>query len=99
MHKQKLIILGNLKELYQAFNNEHSTLHIGFTKFAELRPKHCVLAGASGTHAVCVCTIHQNVKLMLEGAKKRLSLSQDPQLTTTVALLNLFAILHFQDVI
>ena len=25
----------------------------------------CVLAGASGTHCVCVCTIHQNVKLML----------------------------------
>ena len=25
-----------------------------------------VLPGASGTHNVCVCTIHQNVKLMLE---------------------------------
>ena len=30
---------------------------IGFSKFAELYPQHCVLAGASGTHAVCVCTI------------------------------------------
>ena len=100
MHKQKRLVLGNLKELYQAFKNEHPTLHIGFTKFAELRPKHCILAGASGTHAVCVCTIHQNVKLMLEGVKiQQLSSSQDPQLTTTVALLNLFAILHFQDVI
>ena len=36
-----------------------------FQAFAELRPKHCILAGASGTHAVCVCTIHQNVKLMM----------------------------------
>ena len=70
-----------MKELYQAFKNEHSTLHIGFTKFAELRPKHCILAGASGTHAVCVCTIHQNVKLMLEGVKIQQLSSQDPQLT------------------
>ena len=42
---------------------------IGFSKFPELRPQHCVLAGASGTHAVCVCTIHQNVKLMMIGGK------------------------------
>ena len=35
----------------------------------ELRPKHCILAGASGTHSVCVCTIHQNVKLMVLGAR------------------------------
>ena len=28
--------------------------------------KWCVLAGSSDTHAVCVCTIHQNVKLLLE---------------------------------
>ena len=26
----------------------------------------CVLAGSSGTHCVCVCMIHQNVKLMLQ---------------------------------
>ena len=42
---------------------------MGFSKFAELRPKHCTLAGASGTHTVCVCTIHQNVKLMILAAK------------------------------
>ena len=55
-----------LKELYQHFKTKQ---HIGFSKFAELRPKHCVLAGASGTHSVCVCTIHQNVKLMFRGAR------------------------------
>jgi len=42
---------------------------IGFSKFADLRPKHCVLAGASGTHAVCVCTIHQSIKLMMIGGR------------------------------
>ena len=34
-----------------------------------LRPKNVALAGASGTHSVCVCTLHQNVKLMLEGSR------------------------------
>ena len=42
-------------------------MKIGFSKFAELRPRYCVLAGASGTHSVCICTIHQNVKLMILG--------------------------------
>jgi hypothetical protein len=27
------------------------------------------MAGESGTHSVCVCTIHQNVKIMLETDK------------------------------
>ena len=28
-------------------------------------PKWCVLAGSSGTHSVCVCTYHQDMKLLL----------------------------------
>ena len=53
---------------------------IGFSKFAELRPN-CVLTGASGTHAVCACTIHQNVKLMMIGGKiSELSAYDDVQL-------------------
>ena len=51
------------------FKDEHPEERIGFSKFASLRPKHCILAGASGTHSVCVCTYHQNVKLMLHGAR------------------------------
>ena len=50
--------------MYREFKERFPDRKIGFSKFAELRPKHCVLAGASGTHSVCVCTIHQNVKLM-----------------------------------
>lgn len=67
--KQKRLILCNLKELYQYFRTEHPDVKIGFSKFAELRPKWCILAGASGTHSVCVCVAHQNVKLMIDGAK------------------------------
>ena len=42
---------------------------VGFSKFAELHPRNCVLAGTGGTHAVFICTIHQNVKLMIVGGK------------------------------
>ena len=28
-----------------------------------------MLAGSSGTHTVCVCTHHQNIKLMFNGSK------------------------------
>ena len=65
---QKRLVLSNLKDLYQLFKNNFPSEKVGFSKFAELRPKHRVLAGASGTHSVCVCTIHQNVKLMINGA-------------------------------
>ena len=50
---QKRLILCNLRELYQLFKEKYPHEKIGFSKFAELRPKHCVLAGASGTHSVC----------------------------------------------
>ena len=69
IHVQKRLVLSNLKEVYQMFKDAFPGQKIGFSKFAELRPPHCVLAGASGTHTVCVCTIHQNVKLMFLGAK------------------------------
>jgi len=55
------MILGNLKEVYQQFKEKQPMEIIGFSKFTNLCTRYCVLAGASGTHAVCVCTIHQNV--------------------------------------
>ena len=64
---QKCLILCNLKELYH-LKLKYFQQCIRFSKHAELCTKHCILAGASGTHSVCVCTIHQNVKLMLLGA-------------------------------
>ena len=69
VHLQKRLILSNLKEVYSAFKDAYPDKKVGFSKFAELRPQHCVLAGASGTHSVCVCTIHQNMKLMFSGAR------------------------------
>ena len=69
VHIQKRLVLSNLKEVYRAFKDAHPDRKIGFSKFAELRPQYCVLAGASGTHSVCVCTIHQNIKLMFSEAR------------------------------
>jgi len=53
-----------LKELFSAFKTRYPSTQIGFSSFCSLSPKWCVLAGASGTHAVRVCTIHQNTKLL-----------------------------------
>ncbi len=36
------------------------------SKFYELQPKHVIEVGAAGTHNVCVCERHQNMKLMLD---------------------------------
>ena len=59
--------LNNLREVYQLFKNRVSTETVGFSKFADSRPNLCILAGASATHPLCVCTIHQNVKLIMLG--------------------------------
>ena len=67
--EQKYLVLCNLKEAYELFKEKMPQLKIGFYKFADLRPKECVLAGAAGTHSVCVCTIHQNVKLMMSDSR------------------------------
>lgn len=67
VHAQKRLILSNLEELYATFKQIHPNIKLGFSKFCQMRPKWCVLAGSSGTHAVCVCTIHQNVDLLLRG--------------------------------
>ena len=64
--KQKHLLLCNLKELYEKwleqFPNEEK---VGFSSFANLKPKWCILAGAAGTHNICVCIHHQNPKLKL----------------------------------
>ena len=64
--KQKRLILGNLREIYVSYKSLVGDKALGFSTFAALRPRHCVLPGPSGTHTVCVCVQHQNAKLMVE---------------------------------
>lgn len=65
---QKRLLLCDIKDLHSQFKEQFPEYLIGLTKFAELRSKWCVLAGSSGTHSVCVCTMHQNFKTMIDAA-------------------------------
>jgi hypothetical protein len=50
MECNKDVCMCNLKEAYIKFTETHTDSEINFSKFSELRPKWCVLAGAHGTH-------------------------------------------------
>ena len=63
--KQKRLLLSNISEIYVQFKKENPDKKIGFSTFPLLRPKWCIPVGVAGTYNVCVCTYHQNVKLML----------------------------------
>ena len=64
--KEKHLLLYDIKVLHRIFKEKYPKYKITLTKFAELRPKWCVIAGSSGMHSICVCTIHQNVKTMID---------------------------------
>lgn len=68
----------SLEELCSIFKQENPTTSLGFSTFARHRPKNCCLPGQSGTHSVCVCTIHQNVKTMLDAINlEQLTVNKD----------------------
>lgn len=68
---QRRLVLMNLKEAYVHFKEKYADIKIGFSKFAELRPKECVLALENyGTHTTCVCQYHQNFKLCFAALKR-----------------------------
>ena len=62
---QKRLLVANISEIHTSFKNEHLNKKIGFSNFALLQPKWCILVCATNTHNVCVCTYYQNVKFML----------------------------------
>ena len=49
-----------------AFKEKYPNVKLGFSKFCTFRPKWYVLAGSSGTHSVCICSIHQNAILLVD---------------------------------
>ena len=69
VHKQKRFLLCNLHELYVLFKEQNPVLKIGFSKFCSLRPKWCVTVGSTDTPSVCVYTIHQNAKVLVNATK------------------------------
>ena len=62
VHVQKRLPLSHLKELSVKIPD----CKMGFSKLCELRPKCRVTVSSSGTHSVCVCTHHQNIKLIVD---------------------------------
>ncbi|KAJ8684815.1 hypothetical protein QAD02_020608 [Eretmocerus hayati] len=80
-HVQKRLLLCNLYELHAQYTQEYPDIKICLTKFTQLCPAQCILAGSSGTHNVCVCVHHENVEIMLEAIE-----IQDPTSNTQLAL-------------
>ncbi|XP_065075407.1 uncharacterized protein LOC135699120 [Ochlerotatus camptorhynchus] len=74
---QRRLVLCNLQEVYAIFKDKYPATKIGFSMFASKRPKHCILAGTSSTHTVCMCVYHQNVKLIFKTLQDRKSLPVD----------------------
>lgn len=73
--KQRRLILMNLAEAYAIFKQQNIGRKIGFSKFASLRPPECILAlNNLGTHSVCVCAYHQNVKLIFYAMKRTMGM-------------------------
>lgn len=63
---QKRMLLYNLKDLYINWINSTSHEIVPcLVFFCQLKPKQCVFPGDPGTHSICVCSIHQNLKLKL----------------------------------
>jgi hypothetical protein len=64
---QKRLLLCDLPVFHAEFCEKHPTVSVRFSRFAELHPKYCILAGARWTHTICVCMIHQNITFMVHG--------------------------------
>ena len=74
MKVQKRLLLMNIDELYSKYKDYCSNSLLmkscGRSKFFMLRPDNVVEVGSKGTHNVCVCEKHQNVKLMIDALSR-----------------------------
>lgn len=69
--QQKILLQYDIKDLYQRWKKENSDIARlpSLSFFKMLRPKECLPAGSPGTHNICVCLQHENVKLMIYALK------------------------------
>lgn len=69
---QRRLIMMDLRDVYDKFKEKYPNRKIGFSKFASIRPKECVLAGSThGIHRTCICLDHQNVQLIFDTLKSQ----------------------------
>ena len=67
-------LLFNLNDLHKQFREKFPEMLISFPRFRQISLRECILASKSGTHNVCVCNIHQNMKLKLHGMMQQLKI-------------------------
>lgn len=71
--EQKRLLLFNIGELHRRFREKFPDVTMSLDTFRKLRPRQCIMAGQTGTHTVCVCEIHQNMKLKFQAIKTELT--------------------------
>lgn len=72
---QKKLLLYTVYDLYLKFLNEYTgdEKPPSFSYFTSLKPVECIRAGDPGSHTICVCTQHQNIKLKLYALSRKLN--------------------------
>ena len=72
--QQVRYMMMSLREAYNKFIEQHSTMKMSLSKFCELRPPNVKLFDHL-PHQVCLCSYHENVRLLLEVLREHSSLS------------------------
>lgn len=72
--KQKKLLLHTVHDLYLKFQNSYTGNEKipSFSYFASLKPAECIHAGDPGSHTICVCAQHQNIKLRLHAISRKI---------------------------
>ena len=78
MSLREAYMLMSLREAYSKFSESHASTNIGLLKFCELRPKDVKLFDHI-PHHVCICSYHENIRLLLVVLNKYTTPSVDFQ--------------------
>ena len=94
-HRQKRWLLSSIGEAYALFKSE-STMKIGLSKFAELRPAE-VLPMSLHDQEVCICKYHENIDLLLLGIS-RVNSSAQPSILSSEKVVLLITVCDIESV-
>ena len=75
IYKQKRLLAFTVHDLYINFLQEFSnSIHKlpKFSYFASLKPVECIHAGDPGSHNICVCQQHENIKLKIAALSRKI---------------------------
>ena len=74
--EQVRYMLMSLREAYHKLKDQYPSLKVGLSKFCDLRHVHVKLFDQL-PHQVCVCSYHENVRLLLVALKEHTTLNTD----------------------